>query len=115
MIHRDFYYANILWDGERLWGLDFDEVSLGDPALDVAHFLAHLEALTPVTGQRVAEAAARFLQSYQERSSLDLDSRLPFYKACTFLKVAANRASRKRHRWERITAALVDLAGREVS
>ena len=114
MIHRDFNHNNILWDGERLWGLDFDEISIGDPALDVGHFLAQLEALAPVTGQVFAEAAGRFLQSYQERTSFQLDLRLPFYKACTFLKVAADKVSRKKADWERITEAPVGLACREV-
>jgi tRNA A-37 threonylcarbamoyl transferase component Bud32 len=115
MIHKDFSHDNILWDGQRLWGLDFDEISIGDPALDVGHFIAQLEALdAPVTGQAAAEAAGRFLRSYQERTSLQLDSRLPFYKACTFLKVAANRVRQKKADWERMTEALVGLACREV-
>jgi aminoglycoside phosphotransferase (APT) family kinase protein len=41
-IHRDFYPAQVLVDGERLWLVDFDLYCLGDPALDVGNFLAHL-------------------------------------------------------------------------
>ena len=114
MIHKDFSHNNILWDGERLWGLDFDEIEIGDPALDVGHFLAQLEALAPITGQVCAGAADRFLQSYRKRTSLQLDLRLPFYKACTFLKMAENRVIRKKANWEQNTETLVGLAYREV-
>jgi Ser/Thr protein kinase RdoA (MazF antagonist) len=114
MIHKDFYHCNILWDGTRLWGLDFDEISHGDAALDVAHFLAQLEALGEITGQAVASASRQFLHSYQERTTFSLDLRLPFYKSCAFIKVAANRARRKRPNWRRVVEAICGLAYREV-
>ena len=41
-IHRDFYPAQVLVDEERLWLVDFDMYSQGDPALDVGNFLGHL-------------------------------------------------------------------------
>jgi aminoglycoside phosphotransferase (APT) family kinase protein len=115
MIHRDFSHDNVLWDGERLWGLDFDEMAIGDPALDVGHFLAQWEALASAdTAQVFAEAADRFLRSYQERTLLQLDFRLSFYKACTFLKVAANKVKQKKANWKHIAEALVALACREI-
>lgn len=41
-IHRDCYPDQILVDGERLIWLDFDLYCLGDPALDIGNFLAHM-------------------------------------------------------------------------
>jgi hypothetical protein len=41
-IHRDFYPAQILVDGPRLYLLDLDLYCAGDPALDVGNFMAHL-------------------------------------------------------------------------
>ncbi len=41
-IHRDFYPAHVLIDGDRLWLIDFDLYAAGDPALDVGNFLAHM-------------------------------------------------------------------------
>jgi streptomycin 6-kinase len=117
MIHKDFYYGNILWDGRRVWVLDFDELSIGDPALDVGHFLAHLETLAyRVAGREdvFAQATARFLGSYKERTSRDFESRLPFYKAYTFLKLAATSVSRQQGKWELETRLLADFACREV-
>ena len=41
-IHRDFYPAHVLIDGERLWLIDLDLYCAGDPGLDVGNFLAHM-------------------------------------------------------------------------
>jgi aminoglycoside phosphotransferase (APT) family kinase protein len=117
MIHKDFYYGNILWDGRRVWVLDFDELSIGDPALDIGHFIAHLETLSyRVAGREdvFAQASARFLGSYKERTSLDFESRLPFFKAYTFLKLAATNVSRQQDQWELETRLLAGFACREV-
>ena len=41
-LHRDFYPEQVLVDGERLYLLDLDLCALGDPALDIGNFAAHL-------------------------------------------------------------------------
>jgi aminoglycoside phosphotransferase (APT) family kinase protein len=41
-IHRDFYPAQVVVDGERIYLIDFDLYCLGDPALDVGNFLGHM-------------------------------------------------------------------------
>ncbi|MGH7492839.1 MAG: phosphotransferase family protein [bacterium] len=41
-IHRDFYLDHVLIDGDRLYLIDFDLFCMGDPALDIGNFLAHL-------------------------------------------------------------------------
>jgi thiamine kinase-like enzyme len=41
-IHRDFYPAQIVVDGTRLWLLDFDLYCQGDPGLDIGNFTGHL-------------------------------------------------------------------------
>lgn len=41
-IHRDFYPDQLLAHGERLYLLDLDLYCLGDPALDVGNFIAHM-------------------------------------------------------------------------
>jgi hypothetical protein len=99
MIHRDFYYANVLWDGARLWVLDFDELSQGDPLLDVAHFLAHVEVLAYRSTGRVdayAAHASLFLRSYGQGRLREDEPRLRLYRAYTFLKLAATEAKRRR-------------------
>jgi thiamine kinase-like enzyme len=41
-IHRDFYPDQYLTSGDKVVLLDFDLLSLGDPAIDVGNLLAHL-------------------------------------------------------------------------
>jgi aminoglycoside phosphotransferase (APT) family kinase protein len=45
-VHYDYYHSQLLVpaDGPTV-ALDLDEAGVGDPAFDVAHFLAHLELL----------------------------------------------------------------------
>ena len=41
-IHRDFYAAQVIVDGDRIWLIDFDLYCLGDPGLDAGNFIGHL-------------------------------------------------------------------------
>ena len=45
-IHRDFHPAQVLVDGARLWLLDLDLFSAGEPAIDVGNFIAHVTELS---------------------------------------------------------------------
>ncbi|MBI4312078.1 MAG: aminoglycoside phosphotransferase family protein [Chloroflexi bacterium] len=116
VIHRDFYHQNLLWDGRRLWVLDFDQLSIGDPAMDAGHFLAHVQYLAYRTTGRpdsLGKMEACFLSHYEQQSREDVRERLPWYKAYTFLKLAATEVTRQRTGWQRNVEALAELAFRE--
>lgn len=56
-IHRDFYFDNVLVDGERIYLLDLDLYALGDPAVDAGNFIAHItEHSLRTTGDPSARA-----------------------------------------------------------
>lgn len=42
-IHRDFYPDQVMINDETVWLLDLDLYVMGDPTIDVANFLAHLD------------------------------------------------------------------------
>tara|TARA_Y100001956_G_scaffold82587_1_gene104142 strand:+ start:3967 stop:6198 length:2232 start_codon:yes stop_codon:yes gene_type:complete len=42
-IHRDFYHDQVLWDGEKIYLIDFDLVCFGSPYLDIGNFIAHIQ------------------------------------------------------------------------
>ncbi len=100
-VHRDFYYSQILIDGHRLTLIDLDLFALGDPAIDVANFTAHLYLL----GLRLFEdidffapGADLFLSAYARLRPVDAAfwQRFLFYEAATYfrlIKVAAPRPS----------------------
>jgi streptomycin 6-kinase len=45
-LHRDFYHDQILFGDNRSFLLDLDLAAIGDAALDVGNFLAHLQELS---------------------------------------------------------------------
>ncbi len=117
VIHKDFYYANLLWDGAAIWGLDLDEVGVGDAALDVGHFLAHLERHAWRTGRGVSaahESSRRFLMTYEEIMGQGARTLTPFYKAYTFVKLAATEVVRRREDWRTATRQLAEFGRREL-
>lgn len=65
-VHRDFYPAQILADGGRLWILDFDLYCESDPALDIGNFLGHVteqslrETGTPHALKQVEETLLQY-------------------------------------------------------
>jgi glycosyltransferase involved in cell wall biosynthesis/thiamine kinase-like enzyme len=91
-IHRDFYYSQVLADGRRLTVIDFDLFALGDPAIDVANFVAHLYFLgLDKFGdlERLALEAEFFLAAYGRYRPMDSDflQRLAFYQAATYFRL----------------------------
>ncbi|HVS30094.1 MAG TPA: phosphotransferase [Thermoanaerobaculia bacterium] len=42
VIHRDYYPDHLLFENDHTWLLDLDLATIGDPALDVGNFIAHL-------------------------------------------------------------------------
>ena len=107
LVHRDLHDKQILVAGEDDAGLlDLDTLAVGDPALDVANLLAHLElrALQRHCPADVAAAAAEaFLTGYRPDGALR--ERLGAYTAATRLRLACVYAFRPR--WQHLTAELV--------
>lgn len=92
LIHRDFYYSQLLFDGPRVTLIDFDLLALGDPAIDVANFSAHLFLLgldRLSDGDALAAEAEAFVQAYAERRRMDnaFRQRLAFYEAATYFRL----------------------------
>ncbi len=104
-IHRDFYYSQVLFEGPRLVLIDFDLFALGDPAIDVANFIAHLHFLgLDRLGDLDALAAEApvFMEAYRRYRPVDAAfwQRVAFYKAATFfrlLNVVAPRPGLAQH------------------
>jgi len=89
-IHKDFHYKHVLVD-RGVHVIDFDEVRLGDPAYDVAHFCMHLRLLACRSGAdsaRIAAAEGVFLDSYRRQSGRELGDRFAWYGAYTCIKIA---------------------------
>ena len=88
LVHRDFHDGQVLVDDAHAVGLiDFDLMAAGDPALDVANFICHLELREHQRGIVAAPLAAAFLGGYQP--SRTVQQALPFYLATSARRLSA--------------------------
>jgi aminoglycoside phosphotransferase (APT) family kinase protein len=118
LVHKDYYYAHVLYDGARATVIDFDQACAGDPAFDVGHFSAHLSVLAyRRTGDPAAldSAAKTFAAAYEDDAGRSVHVRLPLYRAYTFVKLAATEVDRRGDGWLVRTRDYVDLALRSVA
>ena len=91
-VHRDFYYSQILFDGPRLTLIDLDLFALGDPAIDVANFVAHLYFLgleSLGNWNALAREAKLFMATYARSYPVSetFRQRCAFYQAATFFRL----------------------------
>ncbi len=96
LIHRDLYDKQILFAGGRVVLLDLDTACLGDPALDVGNFLAHL-TLRSLQRHRRPGVLAPFGRVFREAYGAAagpfartpaFDRRVAFYESTSLLRLA---------------------------
>ncbi|MCB1742250.1 MAG: aminoglycoside phosphotransferase family protein [Gammaproteobacteria bacterium] len=94
LCHRDFHEKQVLCATDRCWMIDFDTLCIGDPALDVGNFIAHLELMAIERGIESSEWLAAFESGYGERivDGSVFGRRVAFYADATRLRVAAIHA-----------------------
>ncbi|MEZ6129241.1 MAG: phosphotransferase [Planctomycetaceae bacterium] len=67
LIHRDFYFDQVLFEGSQISLLDLDLVSMGPAELDVGNYIAHLFEFGirfPQAADYCGQAADNFLNAY---------------------------------------------------
>jgi aminoglycoside phosphotransferase (APT) family kinase protein len=78
-IHRDFYFDQVIVAPTRVWLVDLDLFSRGDPSIDLGNFLAHLDELGLRRHGDLAAFArhgAAFLDGYASVRALPPDTRI---------------------------------------
>ena len=89
-IHKDFHYEHILVN-DCLTVFDFDEMRLGDPNIDLAHFCANFYLLAYRKRKHPAQFVKlqnRFLDSYAGHTGWTMDERFNYFYTYTCLKIA---------------------------
>jgi aminoglycoside phosphotransferase (APT) family kinase protein len=89
-IHKDFHYEHILIDG-GLKVFDFDEMRLGDPNFDLAHFCANFYLLAYRNQEHTAQFTDlqnRFLDAYSSGTGWQWDEKFLFFYIYSCLKIA---------------------------
>lgn len=112
-VHRDFYDKQLLVGANRITLLDTDTLALGDPAVDVGNFLAHLvlrgkqNALSEKT---TGEARANFLEAYRSGQQVGMSEafqkRTVWWEAATLLRLACLYSLRPR--WRKLALPLLE-------
>jgi hypothetical protein len=70
-IHGDFYHDQVIVSDQRIYVVDFDLYAVGDPALDVGNFVAHLTELALRTSGdplRFVECENRLVERFLQLS-----------------------------------------------
>lgn len=106
-VHRDFYPEQMLDTGGPIALIDLDDARMGDPAVDVGNFVAHLTLRSlqfPHSTRACDEARRGFLAEYEARSGWpadgQFDRRVRFYEAASLVRLAG--VYNRRERWARI-------------
>lgn len=89
VIHRDFYDKQIIIDGQRTTLLDVDTMSIGDAALDVGNFLAHLEFRSkqmPELANSLKDGLRSFVETYNPQPP-SLWKRVCWWQTATLLRL----------------------------
>lgn len=110
--HRDLHDGQWLVHEGRPCLLDFDLLSLAEPELDPANFVAHLELRRLQHPRRISGPDLRacrdaFLQGMSLPDESGSRIRLTFYQATTFARLAL--VYQLRPRWQNLAAKLVAL------
>lgn len=94
-IHKDFHYGHIVVNG-GLKVIDFDEMRLGDPNFDLAHFCANLHLLAYRQNNSPFQFSAlqsTFLRAYARVTEWEPNERFVYFYAYTSLKIAKQLCS----------------------
>ncbi|KOO15545.1 hypothetical protein AKJ18_08740 [Vibrio xuii] len=102
-IHRDFYHDQILVDNDRIYLLDLDLCSNGDPALDIGNFIAHIEEQCLRYFNQTDSAQKqidRFIEHYQQLAGGDLRQRIETYTLLSWARhIFISQRISERNRW----------------
>ncbi|HZJ69401.1 MAG TPA: phosphotransferase [Planctomycetota bacterium] len=111
--HRDLHDGQLLVVGDELLLLDFDLLALADPLLDAANLLVHLklralQGRNGATAESALQCGRALLDGIDRDDDPDFASRLRFYQAGSFLRVAL--VHRLRPAWNALSSPLTMLA-----
>ncbi|ARC94148.1 hypothetical protein B6A42_21170 [Vibrio coralliilyticus] len=88
-IHRDFYHDQILINEPQIFLLDLDLFCVGDAALDVGNFVAHIEEQCLRTygqSEYAYKQVNQFVNSYLEFAGVDLRRTIEIYSLLSWAR-----------------------------
>jgi aminoglycoside phosphotransferase (APT) family kinase protein len=107
-LHGDYQPRNLLVQQERVWLLDWEWATQGDPAFDVGYFVAYLDAHCPA--HRAELLGSVFLDAYRDAGGVDCRARLTPYLVFNALRRATRRARLRDTNWQQEADRMVQRA-----
>lgn len=109
IIHRDFYFDQVLSSRDGIALLDFDLATMGPPELDVGNYLAHLDefAIRNSAEQQCSQAGEAFLEGYAENRPCLQHSNVNVWRYLSLARLVA--ISRRIPSRMHFTRALLEL------
>ena len=90
-VHRDFYDKQIMVFGDKVTFIDFDSLVLGDPAIDVGNFIAHLKLRgiqSKGNPEHFSGIKRRFTNTYLKHAQMDSQESIILYTSAALLRLA---------------------------
>src|SRR5437764_522432 len=109
-VHGDFKSEHIWVAADSLTLIDFDDARLGDPALDMGHFLADWQFSHACSQTEQEEVCESFLAGYAAGAPKERFLRVRLYEAIELVRCALRRVQLFEDDWASRTAALVGSA-----
>ncbi len=103
-LHRDVHLGQLFYGRGRVWLVDWDLFSKGDPALDVGNFLVYLKTHV---GEKARPAMDACLEGYASNSSPSVLTRVSTYEALTYLRLACKHFRLKREGWRNVVKEML--------
>lgn len=109
--HGDFYYGQVLLDGDRVGIIDFDRAHAGEALADVGNFCAHLRNL--ILEGRLSETYGRhlenvFVEAYTEATGRQISPTvLTFWTGLCLLMLAVGPFRRVEPLWPSKTESII--------
>jgi len=108
-VHGDFYYGQVLIDGEKVGFLDFDRSHAGNPLADVGNFAAHLRLLE-LEGrlQNGLELTQRWAEAYADWAKAEIKPKeLDWWTALSLFFLAVSPFRRLEAEWPKKTKEIL--------
>jgi tRNA A-37 threonylcarbamoyl transferase component Bud32 len=108
-LHGDFHLGQIHLNNGRVWLIDFDALSYGDPAADLGNLLVFLKAKASKNPE-IDRLIQTFLDEYFSIMSRDIAARIPLYEALTHLRRACKCLRLQKEEWHKKATQMIEQA-----
>jgi 2-polyprenyl-3-methyl-5-hydroxy-6-metoxy-1,4-benzoquinol methylase/aminoglycoside phosphotransferase (APT) family kinase protein len=117
LIHADFHHTNVLVDGHHLTFIDFDDLAMGDPMVDVGRFMASLRipALRAFGKASALEQAGNAFMEEYLRAAGGHERRARLFEAASLLIAAGSAFRLQRPHWPEDIEILVETCERLIT